>query len=319
MTAEQARRAFDASSGEIYASLLADAGEQGQARAWSLLGLANEAAPQGWSLWGAVTGRDGGLDGDGNAGEVDSSSLGLELGMRYEGAGFAIGLAGGWIDGEADVAARGSEVRHDGWRVGALGRIGSGHEGFSASAAFDYAALDGRVVRNIAFVGLNRTTAADVSVDVLTLAGALRYGFALGGGWAAGPVVSLVHTSADLDEVDESGADALDLSSNGASEGLTRFGAGVFAGPRGPNGSLDLSVQYVGGDANLAGVTLALDGAPGAPFTVVSPRGSADGALAGISGRFELAGGWAIGGQASALIRGDGSSISGRAWVGIRF
>jgi len=321
MTADQARQAFDASSGEIYASLLAEAAGQAGGRAMRLIGRAHESGPEGWSLWGGLSGRDGGLDGDGNAADVDAGSLSADLGVHYRGltGNWAAGLAVSYVDSETEVGSRGSRARLDGWRVGAFGRFGSGGEGATLTVSAEHQALDGRVSRDILFTGLARTASAGVDIQSFAAAAEVRWGFALGQGWAAGPVASVMHGSSDLDGFAENGADALDLSSDGASDDVTRFGGGLFVSLRADRSTLDASVQYVGGQASFAGVGLVLDGAPGAPFSVLSPRSNADAALVSLSARHDLGGGWSIGGQGSATIRADGSSVAGSVWVGIRF
>ena len=321
MTAEQARQAFDASSGEIYASLLAESADQAGGRALRLIGRAHESGPEGWSLWGGLSGRDGGLDGDGNAADVDAGSLSADLGVHYRApaGNWAAGLAVSYVDSETEVGARGSRARLDGWRIGGFGRFGSGGEGLTLTVAAEHQALDGRVTRDILFTGLARTASAGVDLSNFAAAAEVRWGFAIGTGWAAGPVASVLHGSSDLQGFAENGADALNLSSGGGSDDLTRFGAGLFLAHRGARASLDASVQYVDGQTGLAAVDLALDGAAGTPFRVASPRNGAAGALLTLSGRHDLGAGWTIGGQGSATIRGDGSSIAGSVWVGLRF
>jgi hypothetical protein len=321
MTAEQARQAFDASSGEIYASLISESADQAGGRALRLIGRAHESGPEGWSLWGGLGARDGGLDGDGNAAEVDAGSLAADLGVHYRAPGDAwdVGLVVSYVDSETEAATRGSRATLDGWRVGAFGRIGTGGEGLSLAASAELQRLDGMVRRDIAFAGLSRQARAGVALDSIAVAGELRWGFALGGGWAAGPVGSILHASSDLDDFAEEGADALNLSSDGASDDVTRIGAGLFVAQRSARFSVDASIQYIGGQASFAGVGMTLDGAPAAPFTILSPRTGADAALVSLSARRDLGGGWSIGGQGSAIVRSDGSSVAGTIWVGIRF
>ncbi|MEQ9663203.1 MAG: hypothetical protein RLN87_11725, partial [Parasphingopyxis sp.] len=55
-TTGEALAAFDTASGEIYASLLANAGTSGMTRAQRLAARGHEAFAEGWGFWGGVTG-----------------------------------------------------------------------------------------------------------------------------------------------------------------------------------------------------------------------------------------------------------------------
>ena len=243
LTTTQAQAAFDASSGEIHASALAGSARQGAGRADRLIARAHETAAAGWGLWGGVSGRTGSIDGDGNAAVADFGAWSFDLGIDYRGAGnrWATGAAFGYIDGDFSVDARNSRANYDGWHAGAYGRIGTGNAGFTGAASIDYASLNADFVRNISFGMIARTATGQTDIDVVSGAAELRYGLPIGGGWAAGPIGSVRFANSDLGSIDETGAQSLDLSSSGASDGFTRFGGGAFLNWQGPRGSIDLN------------------------------------------------------------------------------
>jgi hypothetical protein len=104
---DAARAAFDASSGEIYASLLAARQRQGFALASRFASRAQADLREGLGVWGGITGHDGRIDADDdrNAGRVSSDGVGGELGLDYRGErnDWAAGVGGGWQDGNVNL------------------------------------------------------------------------------------------------------------------------------------------------------------------------------------------------------------------------
>lgn len=320
-TVPQAQTAFDTTSGEIYASLLAQAGSDGLSRTQRLVARSHESFSEGWGIWGGVTGRDGSVDGDGNAADANHDEYGFDLRLDYRGHGngWAFGANVGLIDGGLDVDARLSRAEYDGWRLGAYTRYGTGGDGVTLTGAIDYTDTSASVTRGIVVNTLDRRANAGVDIEAIALQGEARYGLALGDGWSAGPLASVHYAEADLGRVAETGADALNLSSTGASDDITRFGGGLFANWQGARGRIDASAQYVDGHSNVAQIGLALDGAPDALFPVRSPRTDGSAGLFALSGRYELEGGWTIGSEARALIGSDEQSVGGSLTVGWTF
>lgn len=320
-TVPQAQAAFDTSSGEIYASLLAQASNDGLSRGQRLLARSHEAFDEGWGIWGGVNGRDGSVDSDGNAADVDHDEYGIDIGIDYRGASnrWAFGMTVGHVDGGLDVDDRLSRARYDGWHLGAYGRYGTGGDGPTITATISHSNNSADVSRTIVVNTLNRTARSSVDVESIALNGEARYGFALGGAWSVGPVASIHHASADLGRVSEIGAGALNLSGRGVDDEITRFGGGIFANWQGARGGIDASAQYVDGHANVAQTSFALQGAPSAIFPVRSPRTDGSTGLFTLSGHYELGGGWSIGGQTRGLVGGEEQSISGSMRVGWKF
>ena len=320
-TVPQALQAFDTSSGEIYASLLADGLSSGMARADKLAARAHEPGKAGWGIWGGVTGGSGNVDSDGNAASVDSDSLGFDMGLDYRGAddAWALGISWGYINGDLEVSQRFSRADYDGWHLGAYGRYGDNGQGLTVSAAISYSDIEADVTRGIRVNRLSRIAAGNVGVEVFTIAGDLRYGFDVGQGWSAGPMVSIHHGDADLGRFNETGANSLNLTGGGSSDDFTRYGGGLFANWQGTDGGIDASLQYIGGKDSLSELGVSLAGAPNANFRVRSPNINGSAAAYSVAGRYELGGGWSIGGNIRGLIGGDEKSVVGSAIVGWKF
>ncbi|WP_126006329.1 autotransporter outer membrane beta-barrel domain-containing protein [Sphingomonas koreensis] len=316
-----ARAAFDAASGEIYPSLLQDLTLAAQARGRSLIARSNAAAGEGWGLWGGATGRDGHVAGDGNAARSKFDGYGFDLGMDYRGAdnAWAAGARVSWLNTNVQIDDRASSASGDGWALGGYARYGTGHAGFSASVAFDYAEGSMDTARSMAFGTLSRTTRAALDTNSIAASAELRYGLPTGGNWTVGPVASLDYGRGKIGGFSESGADALDLSSDGARSGATRYGGGAFASWQGEAGSFSLSAQYVTGKDRFADATLTLDGAPTTPFTIRSPLRQADGALLDLTAGFDLGRGWRLGADASALLASGNNDLRGRVSIGWQF
>ncbi|MGP1354043.1 MAG: autotransporter outer membrane beta-barrel domain-containing protein, partial [Parasphingopyxis sp.] len=321
-TVPEARAAFDTTSGEIYASLLAQASSDGLARTQRLIVRSHAAtAREGLGLWGGISGADGSVNGDGNAATVDHDEYGFDIGLDYRGPanGWAVGVSLGYYDGGLDVDGRLSRASYDGWHLGVYARYGTSGPGFTISGALSHSDTRADVTRRIRVNTLDRTARDSVDTDSLAIAGEARYGFGIGGDWAVGPLASIRHASSDLGSVDETGAGALNLDGGGADDEVTRFGGGVFVNWQGARGGLDISAQYVDGHSNVAQAGFALEGAPAAIFPVRSPRTDGAAALFSFSGRYELGGGWTVGGDVRGLVGGEENAISGSLRIGWEF
>ena len=320
-TTPQAQAAFDTASGEIYASLLAQASADGLSRSRRLVARSHEAVAEGWGIWGGVNGADSSVDGDGNAANADRDEYGFDVGIDYRGSAnrWALGVAVGYVDGGLDADNRLSSAEYDGWHLGAYGRYGTGGSGLTITGALGYTNTDARVTRSIVVNQLNRTARASADIESIALSGEARYGLAIGNGWNAGPALSIHHASADIGRVSETGANALNLSGPGTGDDITRLGGGLFVNWQGANGGIDASAQYVDGHSNIAQIPFTLQGAPNATFPVRSPRTDGSAALFTLSGRYALGSGWTISGETRALVGGEEQSIAGTLSVGWAF
>ena len=314
------RAALDATSGEIYAGLLADTLGSGMARADRLVARANTPAPEGWGLWGGLDGGTGRIDGDGNAARLDHSGYGLDLGIDYRGAGntWAFGAGGGYTHASLDLDARSSRSRSNGWQLGGYARYGTGGAGLTASASATYERHKADISRAIAFAGIGRGADGRADVEGTAVTGELRYGLAVAGGWSLGPVASVHYAHASIENIRETGSATLALSGRG-DDNRTRYGGGAFVTWQSGRSAIDLSTQYVGGDSTTSNVALTFAGAPATAFDIRSPRIRADAALVDLGTRYDFGGGWSMAGTARATIARDQRTVSGNATLAWRF
>ena len=132
-------------------------------------------------------------------------------------------------------------------------------------------------------------------------------------------MASVTHASADLSDVSEVGAQSLNLSTDGSSDDQTVFGIGAFANWQDDASAFDLSAQYVDGSTNRAAATLAFEGGPSAPFTILAPEADNGGIAASVSGQIELGSGWTLGAQIDGFFGSDFQDVGGSAILGWRF
>jgi autotransporter-associated beta strand protein len=317
-----ARSAFDAASGEIYPVLLAATLRHGAGRVERLLGRSRESGGEGWGLWGTANGHDGRTQADGNGARYTQSGIGGELGIDYRGPGngWAIGFGGGYDDRNVDLRDRASHADVTGWHAGGFARFGTGGAGLTASISGAYARGEAEVTRGIAFGSLARVASAPVDVDAWALAGELRYGFRVGGGWSLGPALHVDHARAELGRFAEAGGASLALSGDtGNDDARTRYGGGVFARWDGANGSVDAAASYVGGDRDPTEVGLAMAGAPATPYRVRSAQGDGGAVRLSLAGRYALGGGWAVGANVEGAAGNSERSLQGSTTLSWRF
>ncbi|WP_209346785.1 autotransporter outer membrane beta-barrel domain-containing protein [Pontixanthobacter sp. CEM42] len=318
---DQALTAFDTASGEIYASLLAQAGNDGLRRSRETLARARSAANSGWGIWGGLAVSDGSTDGDGNGAAVSQDDFGFDFGIDYVGEDntWAAGLSTGWRDGNLDVPDRLSMAEYSTWYLAGHARYGSGGQGVTVTAGFDFAETDADVIRTLTVNALTRTVLGNADIDTFSLAGEARYGVAVSDDWAVGPIASVIHANSDLALDNETNAGSVALTSAQASDGQTRFGAGLFANFQSDKAVFDLSGQYVEASSNSVGARLAFADGGNAPFTVLAPVTDGSGVLTSASAQIDLGSGLTLGAQADALFGGDVEEVNGSVVLGWRF
>jgi outer membrane autotransporter protein len=263
LSPDDTRKALDALSGEIHASLVHALFAQsryliGMAsdRLWSIgqgagigggvpwaaggqqqmmgLGLAptrlgereSARAPSRAASWVRGYGGFGSIDGDGNAAQFESRTGGLLAGGDMVVApGLVAGLMGGWGTSETDVDARRSSAGIDSSHVAAYARAALGNVQLEGVAAYSHHDID--VIRHIAFTGLARTAASSYAADQATLYGEAGWRLRFGGGLEAMPWTGLYWSGVSVQDFAEQGADAIDLLSDGASYTMLDAIAGV--------------------------------------------------------------------------------------------
>jgi fibronectin-binding autotransporter adhesin len=314
-----ARAAFDASSGEIYPVLMSASLRRAEMAGARLAARGWQSGAEGLALWGGAEGHDGSTNSDGNGAAYAFDGRGLVLGADYRGGGFAIGVGGGVSKGDVELPGRASSARTDGWHLGLHASAGTGNSGFSAAASAVRMKGDADVTRTIGFGTIARTATSDTDMRATALTADIRYGAALGGGWAAGPLLSASWSNVKLDAFAETGANALALSGAGSSDDWSSYAAGAFLNLWSPRGRIDASIQYLHGSGRTIEAGLALAGAPAAPFSIRASAGGNDAALVRLGGHYELGGGWAIGGNVRAVSGSGERAVSGAATLAWRF
>jgi fibronectin-binding autotransporter adhesin len=156
-SAANARAAFDAASGEIHATLLADEAQAAdQSRRVLLEHMRGAPQGEGWSLWGQVSGDWGRIHGDGNASAASHSSAGLTVGAdKALGDHWRAGVDGGYGSSTLSVPGRASAANIHGGHVGAyaFGDYGP----ILLRAGGDYGFGTAKTLRSIAFTGFADT------------------------------------------------------------------------------------------------------------------------------------------------------------------
>jgi T5SS/PEP-CTERM-associated repeat protein len=259
LSGDQARAAFDLASGEVHAGVPHLARElsrlfTGAMRDRALSGLAASApapvfVPLGYgpsdspnapyvasvpdAAWIAPLAGGGGIDGDGNAADLDWRAGGLAGG--YQGGGFtgsgryAAGVAFGYLHGTADVDTRLSGIDADSLNLGLYGAWTDDVWTLSGAAAYTAASIDTR--RRIVFGGLDRVAEADYWNHAIGLSGEVARNFSLGG-WTVSPLATLDAGWSGHGAARESGAGALDLTVASGDSTWLDTGLGLAASHR---------------------------------------------------------------------------------------
>lgn len=318
---DAARAAFDASSGEIYASLLAARQRQGFALTSRFASRAQADLREGLGVWGGITGHDGRIDADDdrNAGRVSSDGVGGELGLDYRGESndWAAGFGGGWQDGNVNLPVRASYAKNKTWHIGGYVRVGTGGPGFTALATVVHAEADTDVTRSIAFGTIARAASANTDISTTALAVDARYGWGLGN-WSLGPAATAGWATSRFSAFSETGADTINLSGTGSRDKLTRYGIGGFTRYSGANGYFDLTAYYVPGDRDDARATLSMAGSPQA-FTVLAPRGSKSSVRVSASSQYNVTESLSLSGNVGVDRGSDERDVYGHVRLSYRF
>jgi autotransporter-associated beta strand protein len=200
-----ARAAFDALTGDIYASargaMLADARLPRNA---ILSRLAT--AEEGSGAWARGLGNWGSQDGDGNAFGQDRDTAGLIVGADFSaGANWRFGLSAGYTHSSLDSATGTAEADLNGTHV--LVYAGGAYGPVRIRAGLGYADFDLDVNRAIAFPGFTDTARGKTGGSALQGFAELGYAFDLGGGEAE-PFVGLTGVRLRSDAFSETGGPA---------------------------------------------------------------------------------------------------------------
>ena len=227
LDADQARSAFDALSGEIYAStrtaLVEDSRHVREAMnarlraAFDATGASSSpviaydpanpsasVAPDyaGAALWTYGFGSWGSGDSNDNAAATDRRTGGVLLGMDADVADWRVGLVAGYSRSNIEADARLSSADSDNWHAGLYGGTQWGSLALRGGAAYTWSNID--TSRNIVIPGLQETEKAGYDAGLVQAFGELAYGLDAGG-TRFEPFANLAHVSLHRDGFQESG------------------------------------------------------------------------------------------------------------------
>ena len=239
-SAATARAALDASSGEIYATLLVSQFEAaGNTRRTMLDHMRHVHPDEGWSLWGAGFSDWGSLEGDGNAAAASRRGTDITLGVDAPlDDHWRAGLEGGTSSGRLNLADRGSRASRTGGHVGAY--AWGDYDGLVLRSGFSYGFGTADTARIISFAGFSDATSASQDSKTVLLFGEAGRDFKLED-VTIEPFMGLAWTQLDLGGFRESGGAA---ALSGTQRGMD-------------NGYLTTGVQVLGRDFDMDGAALA--------------------------------------------------------------
>ncbi|AYJ86567.1 hypothetical protein D3Y57_12050 [Sphingomonas paeninsulae] len=156
LTAPNARQAFDALSGEIYASVPSALIEEGSKVRDALL-LDGRRTSEGFGIWGDLVDNTGQFDARPNTGtaKLDTLRKGIIAGINYGRDGFRGSIASGYSEGTYRMGARGSNADVNSYYAGAQAGYTMGR--FRAQIGGAYSWHDIYTSRDVDFTGLTET------------------------------------------------------------------------------------------------------------------------------------------------------------------
>jgi len=298
-----AQEAFDLLSGEIHPAARTAVVEDARLPRTTVLDRLGDDEPER-SGWGRAFGSSGRNDGDSNAAELERETRGFLVGAdALLGERVTVGVAGGWLESDLDVADRNSEGTVE--SLHALAYAGARFGAFGLRGGVGYAATSVDTRRRIAFQGFSAVTTAKYDGAVLQGFVEAGYRMPLGKGHIE-PFVNLTALKVESDAFTEAGGPAA-LSGDAASEqtaisslGL-RFETSQLSGPLTLRGSAGW--RHVSGDLDPVGVH-AFEG--GDSFTVLGAAQSSDAFLANVEARWQVSPGIAFGVAYDGVLGSDG-------------
>jgi outer membrane autotransporter protein len=185
LTAGQAPGAFDALSGEAYASAVSIIAQDSlylrqavSARIWQGFagGPASAGLDPGVSVWGQGYGAWGDIDGNGNAASVSRDTGGFFGGFDGTVAnGIRLGVIGGYGQSSFDIADRASSGDIDTYNLGAYGGTRIGALGLFGAGAYGW--NDVSISRTVAFPGYEGDNKASLDLGTTQFFGEANWRF----------------------------------------------------------------------------------------------------------------------------------------------
>ena len=267
---EGARTAYNALSGEIYASTPAVLAQQGDRLRIAMLD-ADAGASDGFALWADAKAGHSSLSYT-NAGSRDITADHRDMlaGLQWRGGGFSMAAGGGISSADVSLGSRGSKADVNSSTLGAQMAFRSNRIRLSGGIAWAWHDID--TDRSIAFPGFTDATRASQDGRTRTIYAEAAYQGAMGG-ISVEPFAGLSNQQVRTEAVLESGGDAslavgpVKLNSTMSEAGF-RFG-GADGGLR-PVGTV--AWQHLFGDRT--GRMMAAFDVGGDPFTIGGARRS---------------------------------------------
>lgn len=202
--AANARSAYDALSGEIYASVPSALVNDSRHVRDALLG-AGRVAGEGNSIWGQALGSWGGADDSNGLAELDTNHKGAMAGVNFGREDISGGIGAGFSKADYDMRDRGSNAEADSKFVGAHIGFDEGPLGFRFGGAYAWHNI--AASRTVSFPGV--TEAPESSYDATTrqLFGEASYNIAYGPASVA-PFARLASIRTSTDGFEESDGEA---------------------------------------------------------------------------------------------------------------
>ncbi|MET0544350.1 MAG: autotransporter domain-containing protein [Variovorax sp.] len=213
LSAQQARAAFAALSGDTYASLrsamiddsrfIRDAGIDRLRQSQG--GKTNMQAVDGadGGAWARVYGAHGSIDGNGNAAELDRNTGGVIIGADRRVGDWRVGVMGGAGRTNADIDGRNASASIDSYHLGVYGGTEWGALALRSGAAYTHSEVDTQ--RSIAFPGFYGNTEARYDARTAQVFGELAWRIDRGT-LALEPFANLAYVNFHTDDFSENGS-----------------------------------------------------------------------------------------------------------------
>ena len=245
-----ARTAYNALSGEIYASTPAVLAQQGDRLRIAMLD-ADAAATEGFGLWADAKAGHSHFEFT-RAGSTTTTADHRDMlaGLQWQGGGFSVLAGGGVTSADVGVRNRGSKADVNGWTMGGQMAWRSGRVRLTGGAAFAWHDID--TDRSIAFPGFTDHTVASQDGRTRTIYAEAAYQGAAAG-MSIEPFLGVANQRVHVEGTVEDGGDAsLVVSGTTLKSTMTelgvRLGGAAKAGPGGLYPVGTVAWQHLFGD-----------------------------------------------------------------------
>lgn len=269
-----ARTAYNALSGEIYASTPAVLAQQGDRLRVAMLD-ADEAGAEGFGLWADAKAGNSRFEFT-RAGSTTTTADHRDMlaGLQWQGGGFSVLAGGGVTSADIDVRKRGSKADVNSWTLGGQMAFRSGRMRLTGGAAFAWHDID--TDRMIVFPGFADSTSASQDGRTRTIYAEAAYE-ASAGSVSIEPFLGVANQRVHVDGTVEQGGDAaLIVDGTTLNSTMTELGVRVGGAAKAGSGQLypvgTVAWQHLFGDRT--GTMTAEFDIGGDPFDIRGARRS---------------------------------------------